>query len=694
MSQKKNTLLLNRDALFSVICLAVIAAASLLLYKDVTSQLSFSTTEKVGTIVFKRNRAQRKYASYSVWEKLKQKAPVYNKDRIRTFKESDARLIMDGGINVGLSEESLIFVNTTPRGLEIEFNGGNLNTTATSRITIKYKDTSIIVDAGTDFSLKEEGDDQARLTVNNGRATIENGNDSLVIEKDKTALIEEKDVTVTDVIFKNRYPYDGSIIVIGNNKEKIDFSWEDGTKELNLTISEHADFSSPLFAGTTTKTALSLDEGIYYWKLGDGAQESDIFTLTINSEPTPQLLTPTDNSTIDKFDDSSSFEASWLNRGSADSYTFSVYDDTNKPVQHITTYNNSATIKGLSDGTYTLAVTANYSYALNAYGNVSKTFTINVKNTEHLSKPIVVSPANGQVLSAKLFPDPGMTIAWKGDQAADEYIVSLYKDGQEGTPLNEFRTTRSYITIDEILSPGNYSARIEPHRNDLKGDSTVTSFTIGTPPGPQITHPEENTSTGKGKDVAFSWKDDSNSFSYKLEIAKDQGFNSILLNKQTKKLSVNQKLNEPGIYYGRVSIVNKKGEALVSSKVRKFSIAGEIKAPTFENVPKEINVSTATALNCSWKPVKTASEYSLTLYRSNTGLNSTAVYTTKTEGTALSIPNIKSLDQGIYYFSIQAMEYQDGMLLNTSSPTTHYFKVLKNQALEILTSGEIFIILD
>ena len=46
--------------------------------------------EKVGTITFKRQIAQRKYGSQVIWEEIEKNTPVYNNDSIRTAEESMA----------------------------------------------------------------------------------------------------------------------------------------------------------------------------------------------------------------------------------------------------------------------------------------------------------------------------------------------------------------------------------------------------------------------------------------------------------------------------------------------------------------------------------------------------------------------------------------------------------------------------
>src|SRR5271157_5574126 len=117
---------INNDLFAVGISALVIMTCSALLYAELTRRVESSGAKQIGTIVFKREVAQRKYASQVIWEDLEQNTPVYNNDTVRTAEMSEARINLNGTY-VNLDENSLILLSLTKEGININFSHGSIS---------------------------------------------------------------------------------------------------------------------------------------------------------------------------------------------------------------------------------------------------------------------------------------------------------------------------------------------------------------------------------------------------------------------------------------------------------------------------------------------------------------------------------------------------------------------------------------
>ncbi len=117
---------LNSNTLVPVAGAVIIAVFSLLLYFDMKGGRTSSQSEEIGTIVFKRQTAQRKYAEQVVWDDLAQSVPVYNYDTIRTADMSEAVIKLKDGTEIALNENSMILLVMSSDDASVEFMRGSI----------------------------------------------------------------------------------------------------------------------------------------------------------------------------------------------------------------------------------------------------------------------------------------------------------------------------------------------------------------------------------------------------------------------------------------------------------------------------------------------------------------------------------------------------------------------------------------
>ena len=92
MRKKKNTPFRASDLVIVLLCCAGAIASGVLFWKEYNRTLTKLNEEPIGTIVFKKRTAQRKFSDRVVWDTLKQESPVYNGDTIRTIDQSEASI--------------------------------------------------------------------------------------------------------------------------------------------------------------------------------------------------------------------------------------------------------------------------------------------------------------------------------------------------------------------------------------------------------------------------------------------------------------------------------------------------------------------------------------------------------------------------------------------------------------------------
>lgn len=128
MKKRSTTYRLNVvDYTIFIVCSIAAAAMLYLFYRDMNSFTIKQTEKPIAKIYFKRNTAQRKFVDNDIWEVLTNSSDVYDGDRIRTSKDSEAYTeFSDGGIQIQLSEKSMVQIFQTKEQKRLDFIGGEI----------------------------------------------------------------------------------------------------------------------------------------------------------------------------------------------------------------------------------------------------------------------------------------------------------------------------------------------------------------------------------------------------------------------------------------------------------------------------------------------------------------------------------------------------------------------------------------
>lgn len=129
MMKKRNTRYrLNSVDYIIFIVFSLLAAFMLyLFYKDLNSFTIKQNEQPIAKISFKKNTAQRRFVDNDVWEILTDSSAIYDGDRIRTSKNSEARAEFLGSENqIKLGEKSMVQIFKNKKRSAIDFIGGEL----------------------------------------------------------------------------------------------------------------------------------------------------------------------------------------------------------------------------------------------------------------------------------------------------------------------------------------------------------------------------------------------------------------------------------------------------------------------------------------------------------------------------------------------------------------------------------------
>ena len=160
MQKKKNTKFKAIDLIVVLFCLAGIAVSGSAFWLEYDRVLERLNDDPVGTIVFKKRTAQRKFIDRVVWDRLKHTSPVYDGDTIRTIEFSEAIITFnDEATFLSLNENTMIqiFYNEID-GARILFSGGNLEVTSGLKgVMITSGSSAIMIEGQANLDMRDDG---------------------------------------------------------------------------------------------------------------------------------------------------------------------------------------------------------------------------------------------------------------------------------------------------------------------------------------------------------------------------------------------------------------------------------------------------------------------------------------------------------------------------------------------------------
>ena len=158
MKKRSTTYRLNKVDYAIFIIFSIAAALMLFLfYRDLNAFTIKQAEEPVAKIYFKRNTAQRKFVDNDIWEVLTNSSDIYDGDRIRTSKNSEAYTeFTDSGIQIQLREKSMVQIFKNKKERSVNFIGGEIfiaNNSAEEKLVVRSGKKEIAVSKESEVKL-------------------------------------------------------------------------------------------------------------------------------------------------------------------------------------------------------------------------------------------------------------------------------------------------------------------------------------------------------------------------------------------------------------------------------------------------------------------------------------------------------------------------------------------------------------
>ena len=171
--QKKKLKFKAIDLIILFCCLAGSVFSGAAFWQEYNHTMVKLNEEPVGTIIFKKNVAQRKFIDRGVWDRLRQTTPVYNGDTIRTTEQSEVIInFSDKTTNLTLYDSTMIQIfYDNKEGAVIDFSGGNIEIVSENKnIVISTGTSTIMVEGQARMNKSEEG---LFLSVSDGKVSVD-----------------------------------------------------------------------------------------------------------------------------------------------------------------------------------------------------------------------------------------------------------------------------------------------------------------------------------------------------------------------------------------------------------------------------------------------------------------------------------------------------------------------------------------
>ena len=638
--------------MFLLPIIAGIGYAGYLLFKDYhpnqTNIEDATTRETVGYIVSADNNVKRQFGDDVLWGGVDPNNPVYNKDSIRTGKDSQATIKLNDGTVVELGENSLIVLDKSPETLNINFKAGDIAATNSgSDLQINVKDSQIKAD-GADLKIKTGADAKAQIEVAKGKASITDKNKKKTeIGQSESADLDEngvKQITKISVILKT--PLDKTQVRSNLSEISQPFTWEvtdPSLKQEQFEISKDNKFSpegTKALKGHQALTA-NLAPGTYFWRVawasgspsGSPAPSplpvkmnySEVRTLTVGLDKRLELIDPENGTQFDLSPDENNVELVWNSLIEPKVYVTEV--STSRDFKNIVA---NHTVKTTKDTVKDLPA-ANYFWRVRAFGEqnqelaVSPIFGFSLR-LKVPKLPELIKPLNNSTWNLP----PPVEFSWKKVDAATDYRITISTDPDQKQVVK----TKTAPDLTFSWKPTNedtyyWSVKALGVKGKLLGQSEIRKFLFKVKDlgaAFQLVSPKDlseivrDLSGDSPEPVTFQWKVlRALPGPISIEISHTNDFKEPVKQDNLTKDSLPVRLKTPGTYFWRMLSSSPDGTYQDVSPIWTFSVKALVNLLSPQiiepNDKDSIEISAPTPVKFSWKPVTGAAQYHIAVQR-------------------------------------------------------------------------------
>jgi hypothetical protein len=317
-----------------IIFFLFLAFAGIALFRqDLLQTFSIQNREPAGIVIIKKNIVQRRLGDRVLWDRLANESPVYLGDLIRVAEISAASLDIDNN-SIELDENTLIRISRSPdgEGFQIQLSSGRLSVSsgAGKSISLEVEGKRIQTNPGAVMNAAA-GKNGISVQVNSGTVQVDNnGNTRRISSGEMLAMdaegkeLTERAAVVTRPIQNARY------LKSANEPVPVNFEWNrrnflpNETLRLEVALDRNFNQIFRVINGLNNQARVSLDAGLWYWRLSFGNTVLSDGRLSVADGTGPQLISPAINSQFRYRDEPPALNFQWTQTEDASSYIIEV----------------------------------------------------------------------------------------------------------------------------------------------------------------------------------------------------------------------------------------------------------------------------------------------------------------------------------------------------------------------------------
>lgn len=646
---KRNTKSRVSDIVVTIICICGAALSFWLFWKDFTQVMSKLNEKPIATVTWKRKASQRKFSDKMIWDRLRQDAPIYNGDTIRTASNAETTITMqDTVIELGSNTIIQIFAETDGSA-SLNFSSGTISATTTdSSGNIKLKTGNVVVDLekGSSISASSGVSEGIRNSLQfhilEGNAVLSDSNGTRALQQGSAFTISQTGDFQGNLISVSNPGPQEKILNYTDELLPVQFNWATNNLPQNSSVIFETAFDKQ-FTNIQDQIAISglksmtvnCDNGLLYWRFyitrqGEMIQNSIVEgKINILSAPTPKAIVPQDKDVFSYRTKLPSIRFMWEGNEYASQYLFEVANnpEINNPVISQRSTYPSSIVSSLGKGTWYWRVTPYYSIGGIGYGNSSSVESFVIEQKDILGTPIPLSPANGSFVNIATHQEQTAEqenytpiFSWIRENDAATYTLTVASDQEMKNVVTQISTTENYTeytppstgrwfwTVTQTDTEGNESDASEIS-SFMAMDREVIFQTVFPPDGYSVAH-------ARLQDTKFTWKsnipDDIN-----FQISTKQDFSEIYYEETLGKdiLGTIGKTIPIGTYYWRISFQEQQGE-FIETKPKQINVLPPLDQPIIITPLQENTVVSRPQVpnNFIWEPVEGADYYQVKIY--------------------------------------------------------------------------------
>jgi len=466
MQKKRSSRFKAADLAVIILCLAGSIFSGSAFWQEYNRTLTKLNEEPVGTIVFKKRTAERKFIDRVVWDRLREAAPVYNGDTIRTIEFSEAVLTFRDNITfLTLNENTLIQIYySETEGARINFSGGRMEVASSRSVVITSGASEIKVEGHANLDMHEGG---FSLSVIEGEAVF----DGEVIETGNIIAVDsEGHRDVKPLVAVTSFGYSARVLGEAGQSIPVNFTWISTNftpdNQVVIEIARDGGFNNIVrdAQSSGSSAVIQVESGSYFWRaypVTSGSREpaNNVFpsgTLEVIAVAPVSLLSP-----FYAAEFTSSAETgvsfSWTGAEGASSYIIEISDNANmsRPVVSRSVEGTSVIIGGLDVSSWYWRVTPvmpNWILGSARPSDVSR-FSV-VRQKPVLAAPELISPLNND----NVYIDSsggGKALVWSSDPGTDSWLVEISNTALfQNITVSQNVLSNYFPMTDEILQDG------------------------------------------------------------------------------------------------------------------------------------------------------------------------------------------------------------------------------------------------